>query len=173
MKKNDKIIIILMILGMVMTIGVTFSLQIFTKNISYNDFIVTYDTTWKVIEKENRLKLEHKKSKAVLSIQCKDLEKNYLDVNLSDIINDIMYEIEEQNKDYKLINMFDSPSDKYQSYSYLYEDESNQVLVNVYKKDTKVIIAYYEATNEYYDIVLDSVDTILDSLIIISGEKVN
>jgi hypothetical protein len=69
--------------------------------------------------------------------------------------------------------MFDSPSDKYQSYSYLYENESNQVLVNVYKKDTKVIITYYEASNEYYDIVLDSVDTILDSLIIVSGEKVN
>ena len=77
---------------------------------------------------------------------------------------DIIYGIEEQNKDYRLINMFDSPSDKYQSYSYLYENESNQVLVNVYKKDTKVIITYYEASNEYYDIVLDSVDTILNSL---------
>jgi hypothetical protein len=39
-----------------------------------------------------------------------------------------------------------------------------QVLVNVYKKNDKLVIAYYQADSESYDVVLDSVDTILNSL---------
>ena len=69
--------------------------------------------------------------------------------------------------------MDENPSNKYESYSFLYEKGMEQVLVNIYKKDNKLVIAYYKANSEYYDIVLDSVDIILDSLEIISGEKVN
>ena len=42
--------------------------------------------------------------------------------------------------------------------------DKEQVLVNVYKKGNKLVIAYYQADSEVYDIVLDSVDTILSSL---------
>ena len=41
------------------------------------------------------------------------------------------------------------------------------------KKDNKVIVVYYEADSECYDIVLDSVDSILRTLEIYTGEKVN
>ena len=37
------------------------------------------------------------------------------------------------------------------------------------KKDNKLVIAYYSDSSEYYDIVLDSVDAMLDSLKIKSG----
>ncbi len=173
MKRNKIIILILCIILLVITFGVGYSIQVFTKNYENDNFIVEYDTTWKVLNSDNELKLEHKKSNAVLSIQCKVLDYNYIDTKLKDIINDIIYGIEQQNTEYKLINVEDSPSDIYESYSYLYEKDNEQVLVNVYKKDTKLIIVYYEADTKYYDIVLDSVDTILDSLEIISGEKVN
>lgn len=173
MKKKNVIITILMIIGIAVTIGVAYSYNIYTKDFNNDDFLVKYDSTWKVIDNKEKLVLEHKKSKSILSIQCKKLETNYMDIKLKDIISDIMYSIEEQNKEYYLINMMSNPSNKYDSYSYLYEYEMKQVLVNVYKKDNKLIIVYYEADSQYYDIVLDSVETILDSLEIISGEKVN
>ena len=69
--------------------------------------------------------------------------------------------------------MKSNTSDKYEAFSYLYENKTDQVLVKILKKDAVLIIAYYESNSEYYDIVLDSVDTILDSVEIISGEKVN
>lgn len=173
MKRNKNVIIFLMIIGVLTTIGVAFSLQIFIQNYSNDQFSVEYDTTWKIVDKEDKLVLEHKVSNSVLSIQTKKLETNYIDIKLSDIISDIIYSIEEQNSDYNLINMIDNPSDKYESYSYLYEKGSEQVLVNIYKDNNLLVIVYYQADSEYYDIVLDSVDTILDSLVITSGEKVN
>lgn len=173
MKRNKVIMFILCVILIVVTIGIGYSIQVFTRNYVNDNFIVEYDTTWKVLNNENELKLEHKKSKAVLSIQCKVLDNNYIDTKLKDIISDVTYGIEQQNTDYRLINVGDSPSDIYESYSYLYENGNEQVLVNVYKSDSKLIIVYYEADTKYYDIVLDSVDTILDSLEIISGEKVN
>ena len=75
-----------------------------------------------------------------------------------------MYSIEQQNKDYKLINMSDEAKSDYEVYSYLYEKDMEQVLINVYKKGSKLVIAYYQADSEVYDIVLDSVDTIFASL---------
>ncbi len=175
MKKDNskKIIIFLMVIGILTTIGVAFSLQIFVQDYANTRFSVEYDSTWKVKDKKDKLVLEHKTSNGILSIQTKELEMNYIDTKLSDIVSDIIYSIEQQNKGYNLINMSDSPSTKYESYSYLYEKGNNQVLVNIYKKDNILIIAFYEATNDYYDIVLDSVDTILSTLNIISGEKVN
>lgn len=171
--KSNIILAIIMILGIAVTIGVAYSYQIRTKNYDNADFVVKYDSTWKVLDKNKGLKLEHKKSKSILYIQCKKLETNYMDTDLKDIIMDIKYDIEQQNEEYVLIAMEENSSNKYESYSYLYEKGMEQVLVNVYKKDNKLIIAYYEANSEYYDIVLDSVDIIMDSLEILSGEKVN
>lgn len=173
MKRNSKIIIFLMVIGILTTIGVAFSLQIFIQKYENEFFKIEYDTTWKVLDKKEKLVLEHKTSKGILSIQNKKLEINFLDIPLNDIVSDIVYSIEEQNTDYKLINVGDSPSEKYESFSYLYEKGNEQVLVNIYKKDNVLIVVYYQSNSEYYDIVLDSVDTILDSLEIISGEKVN
>ena len=173
MKRNSKIIIFLMIIGILTTIGVAFSLQIFIQKYENEFFKIEYDTTWKVLDKKEKLVLEHKTSKGILNIQNKKLEINFLDIPLKDIVSDIVYSIEKQNTDYKLINVGDSPSEKYESFSYLYENGNEQVLVNIYKKDNVLIVVYYQSNSEYYDIVLDSVDTILDSLEIISGEKVN
>ena len=134
-----------------------------------NDHIqIKYDTTWKV-EKDNNFSIKHKKSDSTFKILVKELDSNYYDTSLKDLIKDVMYDIEKQNEGFNLINIKDNISDKYDGYSYLYEKDNEQVLVNVYKKDNKLVIAYYSASSEYYDIVLDSIDTMLDSLEIKSG----
>ena len=162
-----------MVLSVIVTWGITYSFKNNIKNYDTVNFIVSYDNSWKIDNDDYEFRLVHKKTKSILDIRCKELDSNYIDTSLSDIIVDVVESIEEQNSDYNLINMMSSPSDMYESYSYLYEKDNEQVLVNIYKKDTKLIIAYYQADNEYFDIILDSVDTILDSLEIISGEKVN
>ena len=142
-----------------------------TKDISTEDFTISYDTTWKPKINNNSVTLKHKKTKSEINIQTKILEDNYMDIKLKEIINDIIYGIEEQNSDYRLINIYDNPSDIYESYSYLYENDMEQTLVNIYKKDNKVVIAYFSANSEVFDILLDSVDNIFNSIEIKTGEK--
>lgn len=171
--KKKKYLLFLLLIGLLVTIGVSFAFHVSLKEYKDMNFMVQYDSTWKKESEEGELKLIHKKSGSIVRIQCKELDKNYMDTSLSDLIVDIMYSIEEQNTGYQLIKKGDSPTEKYESYSYLYESGMKQALVLVYKKDNKLILTYYEADSEYYDIVLDSVDSLLNTLEIYTGEKVN
>lgn len=171
--KKRKYLLVIFILGFLLTLGISFAFRVSLKEYKDTNFKVQYDSTWKVESDNQELKLVHKQSGSIVRIQCKELDKNYMDISLSDLIVDIMYSIEEQNTGYHLIKKLDSPTEKYESYSYLYESGMKQALVHVYKKDNKLVLAYYEANSEYYDIVLDSVDTLLSSLEIYTGEKVN
>lgn len=159
--KRFKIMVILFFIGFIVALGVSYSVDMGgTKD---GIFTVDYDSTWKLINKDEFM-LKHKKTGSIISIQSKILEDSYVDTELKYLIQDIMYSIEQQNKDYKLINMSDEVKSDYEVYSYLYEKDMEQVLINVYKKGSKLVIAYYQADSEVYDIVLDSVDTIFASL---------
>lgn len=171
MKKKWLILVGVLVILTIIIVLITKSSNGF-KDVSNDDFTFTYDSTWRVISKKQRITLQHKKTKSKLNIQCLVLDDTYLDTSLQDILPDIIYGIEEQNKDYKLINTFDSPSTVYDSYSYLYEDDMDQALVNIYKKDNKVVIAYYSADSEVFDILLDSVDEIFNSIEIKVGEEI-
>lgn len=171
MKKIKYLLIVLILLGII-TLGLSYSYNVKIREYANDDFKIKYDTTWKIVEKKDGLKLNHKKSNGIINIQCKTLDKNYMDTKLEDIIVDIKDSIENQNTDYKLINVYNDYSSKYDSFSYLYEKDNLQTLVNVYKKDNKIIIIYYEVDSEYYDIVLDSAESIFNSLEIITGELI-
>ena len=171
---NKKIWLILGVVLVILTIGIVVFVKSSNgfKEVKTDDFVITYDSTWKKVKDKKGVTLKHKKTNSKISIQCKELDDNYLGVSLKDILPDIIYGIEEQNKNNNLINTFDSPSTEYESYSYLYEDNMDQALVNIYKKDNKVIIAYFSADSEVFDIVLDSVDEIFNSLEIKTGEEI-
>lgn len=164
------------IVGIVILISLLLVLLLVQNNVRIKDysndyFEVSYDSTWKVENKNNVLELKHKKTDSKLEIQYKELDNNLIDVSLSELINDIIASVEKQNSEYDLINVEELVNDDVDGYSYLYENDKEQALVNVYKKDSVLVIVYYAAKSEVYDIVLDSVDSILDSLVIKSGEK--
>ncbi len=163
-KKVRIAIIVVLILAIIATVTFVLLTRVKIKEYSNSNFRVKYDTTWKVKDSKDELYLVHKKTNSELRIQCKVLESNYIDTSLDDIIDDVIYGIEEQNKDYDLINRSSGVSEKYDSYSYLYEKDDKQVAVNIYKKDAKLVIAYYEADTKYFDIVLVSADEILKSV---------
>ena len=172
--KNDKYKVVIKsnFISGILTLGLSYSFKVRIKEYNNNDFKIKYDTTWKITDKKKGLELEHKKSGSVINIQCKILDKSYMDTKLKDIIVDIKDSIEDQNKEYKLININNDYSFNYDSYSYLYENEEFQTLVSIYKKDNKIIFIYYEADSEYYDVVLDSAENIFSSLEIITGELI-
>ncbi len=160
MKNNKfKILILLLVVGIFVVLGFSYS----NNNDSDGQFTVKYDNSWKRSATEE-FKLKHKKTGSILKIQSKVLEEKYVDTDLDEIVDDIIYSIEKQNEDYKLINMSKTDNKKYENYSYLYEKKKKQVLVSIYKKNNKIVISYYQADSQIYDIVLDSVDTILNSL---------
>jgi hypothetical protein len=163
-KKVRIAIIVVLILAIIATVTCVLLTRVKIKEYSNSNFRVKYDTTWKVKDSKDELYLVHKKTNSELRNQCKVLESNYIDTSLDDIIDDVIYGIEEQNKDYDLINRSSGVSEKYDSYSYLYEKDDKQVAVNIYKKDAKLVIAYYEADTKYFDIVLVSADEILKSV---------
>ena len=59
----------------------------------------------------------------------------------------------------------------YEGYQVLYEDGEEQCLVTIYKKDNILLFITFNASSEYFDILIDNVETILDSIEIYSGEK--
>lgn len=165
MSKKVKIIIVLvLLLAVIGTISIIIASRVKIKDYSNSNFKVSYDTTWKVKNSGEELYLVHKKTKSELKIQCKVLDSNYIDTSLSDLIDDIIYSIEEQNSDYKLINRSENVSQKYDSYAYLYEKDDEQVSVTILKKDAKLLFISYEADTKYFDILLPSVDDVLRSI---------
>lgn len=173
----NKKVIIGIIIGLITIILVglalyfTFRKKDGNKEFKNDYFKVEYDASWKVKESKKYLELEHKRTKAIVKIQYKILDENYIDTNLSSIRDNIVESIINQNEGYELINTSDNINKQYESYSYLYEKDDEQVLVNIYKKDSTLVILYYDALSKYFDIVLDSADTIIESLEIYSGEK--
>ncbi len=167
-KEKWKIIlfIIVLILSLLIVILYFNSKKVELKNYQNDYYKIKYDTTWNL--KNN--KLEHKKSKSRIKVNYKVLDQSYIDIELKDIINDLLYSIEKQNKDYKKImqKKIDNP---YEGYQVLYEDNDVQSLVTIYKKDNVLLFITFNADSEYFDILIDNVETILNSVEIYSGER--
>ena len=167
-KEKWKIIlfIIVLILSLLIVILYFNSKKVELKNYQNDYYKIKYDTTWNL--KNN--KLEHKKSKSRIKVNYKVLDQSYIDIELKDIINDLLYSIEKQNKDYEKImqKKIDNP---YEGYQVLYEDNDVQSLVTIYKKDNVLLFITCNADSEYFDILIDNVETILNSVEIYSGER--
>lgn len=167
-KEKWKIIlfIIVLILSLLIVILYFNSKKVEIKNYQNDYYKIKYDTTWNL--KNN--KLEHKKSKSRIKVSYKVLDQSYIDIELKDIINDLLYSIEKQNKDYEKImqKKIDNP---YEGYQVLYEDNDVQSLVTIYKKDNVLLFITFNADSEYFDILIDNVETILNSVEIYSGER--
>ena len=167
-KEKWKIILFIIVLILSLLIEKLYfnSKKVELKNYQNDYYKIKYDTTWNL--KNN--KLEHKKSKSRIKVNYKVLDQSYIDIELKDIINDLLYSIEKQNKDYEKImqKKIDNP---YEGYQVLYEDNDVQSLVTIYKKDNVLLFITFNADSEYFDILIDNVETILNSVEIYSGER--
>ena len=133
------------------------------KEYKNDKYAFKYDTSWKIKEKkEESIKLVHNKDSEI-NIQIVSLEEEYKYSTSYDILDELLFNLEKQNSSYKLLSKEKDliTKYKYDGYKLLYENDESQVLVIMGKKADKVLLVTYEATNEYFDILLDSVQNIV------------
>lgn len=125
-----------------------------------DNFSLKYDKSWKVVKSDNnfvKLKNHHK---ANLNINITKLES---DEYLDELLDSLIYKLNSQNKNYNLISKEKTKLTNryYNGYKLLYENKSSSVLLSIIKDDNNLIVFSYEATNRYFDILLDSAQNII------------
>lgn len=133
------------------------------KEYKNDKYAFKYDTSWKLKEKKDEsVKLVHNKDSEI-NIQIISLKEEYKYLTSDDILDELLFNFEKQNSSYKLLSKEKDliTKHKYDGYKLLYENNENQVLVIMGKKADKVLLVTYEATNKYFDILLDSVQNII------------
>lgn len=135
------------------------------KELATDSYSLEYNRAWKIKEKEeNKIVLEHNTGSKV-TIQVSELTNEYEYLEIDDFIDEIIYNIQSKNEEYKLLSTTEEEltENKFRGYKLLLENENNneQTMVSTYKASNKLVTFIYEANNDYFDILLDSVDNII------------
>lgn len=160
---------ILIALGIIITgvIGIIIFLNLINKSsikeFKNDTYIVKYDNSWKISSKQDNLIIFKHNTGSTLNIEIVNLQDEYRYSKVEEMLDEILYDIEKQNQQYKLISKKEDSITKnqYDGYKMLYENGESQAMVVIGKKSDKLIIFTYEALNDYFDILLDSVQNII------------
>ena len=153
-------------LGVLITTIVVLSNSEDMKSYKGKLFSISYDSTWKVKSKKaNILELVHRKSKSSLVIEETLLQDSYQYSVIDDLIDELSYSISNQNKKYKLLSKAKTKvgKDNSDGYKLLFEDDKNQIMVVITKAGANLRLFTYSAKYEYFDMVLDSASSIMES----------
>lgn len=136
-----------------------------TKIKSYNNdtYSFIYDDNWKVdVSNQNKIILKNKKD-ATLKIDIINLDSENQYLSIDELIDNVIYDVEIQNKDYKLVSKKTTKVtvNNYNGYKYLYEYKDSEVMLVITKYSDKLLIISFEASNKNFDILLDSVENII------------
>ena len=176
MKKfiEKKIIIIFIVMMIIFFIAILLFI-ILNKNktniyeINKNNFSLKYDNTWKIEkEEENEINFIHKKSGSKFNIKINEIEEEYQYKTLDEISDSLLYNIREQNPNYRLIQDEKTVITKnnFEAYKLLFETDNSQAEICYYKQENRIVMFTYEATFEYFDILLDSVNSIINDFVL-------
>lgn len=154
-------IIIVGIIGIVLFN--VFSNKDVLKDFENDNYVLKYDKSWSIKEKDDYSILLKQGSKAKIKIEIIELTDESKYSSIEDLIDEIIYNIEKQNDNYKLLSKKETTVSKYEynGFKLLYENKDSQVMTTVYKKSDKLIMINYESDNDYFDILLDSVQNII------------
>lgn len=142
------------------------------KNNSYirefeNDYMtLKYDTIWKINKKTlNSVSFTHN-TNSFIDIKTTKLSSNFINSDTQTIADEVRFDIEKQNSKYKLLKDEKKKisENNYDAYKLLYENGESQTLVVIIKNNNYLYVINYTSNNEYFDILLDSVQFILGSL---------
>jgi len=128
-----------------------------------DEFQIKYDNNWNVLKKSSSEVTLNHKSNSRLNIKVDYLGSQYRKTELESLIENIMIDVEKENPEYRLVNKEQAliSEQGYEGYKYLYENDYMQALINVFKKNDKIIIITYFADHSCFDILLDSVNDII------------
>lgn len=131
-----------------------------------------YNTSWKIKDNnQNSISLINKEN-STLDIKIVTLEDEYRYLPIEDILDEFLYNMQNQNKDYNLLfkEKYSITKNNYEGYKMLYENDKNQAMIIVYKIAEKLIICKYEADNTWFDILLDSAQDVIYNFDIVDKE---
>lgn len=130
-----------------------------------NTYSLMIDDTWKVTDStDEKIILKHKTEDSYIEININKLEEDLEYYDIDELIDNIVYNISQDNKKYKLINKSKELVTKkeYHGYKILFEDDNSNVLLTVFKKEDKLIIIKFISPIDVFDILLDSVNNIIN-----------
>ena len=167
MKNIDKRLAIIIALIILVTIGIVYvaTKRPTIKKLDSDKYKISYDSTWKLKKNKDEIIFKHG-SGSTVSIKTIDLDEENKYLSIDELIDEIIYSLKEQNPDYNYISEEKDLLTKYEfeGYKLLFEDKENQALANIYRKGNKIVIIIFEASNDYFDILLDSVNNIVYNL---------
>ena len=106
--ERNKVLLSILFIIMVVIIGIIILRNIYKTKIYEIDkanYSLRYDSTWKTVkEEEMEANLIHKKSKSQLNIKINEIQDEYQYKTLEELSDNLLYNIQEQNKSYKLIH---------------------------------------------------------------------
>lgn len=171
--KNKKIVLTILIALIIVIMGILiyficgyFNNKNEIHEISNNNYSFQYDSTWKIDENnEMETSLIHKKSKSKMKIKISELEDELQYKTIDEIFDSLLYNIQKQNSNYKLIYKEQAKitNQAIDGYKILFETDENQASIYLYKQGNRLVTFTYETTYEYFDILLDSVNSIIYS----------
>ena len=93
---------------------------------------------------------------------------------LDEIYDSLLYNIQKQNENYKLLykEKTEITKNKIEAYKTLFETDNTEAVVYLYKQGDKLVTIIYEADYKYFDILLDSVNNVIYNFSI-NEEKYN
>lgn len=162
--KKITISLLLLLIGVsAIYVYTLFSNQVKVKTYTNELFKIKYDSSWGVYDASASNALLKHSNNASIKIDVKTLDEPYRYETLETLIDDIVYGIEKQNKNYSMLYQEEVELTKNNiiGYKFLYEYDDTQVLVAIIKQSDKLITFTYEAEYDYFDILLDSAQNIL------------
>ena len=133
------------------------------KEYKNENYILKYDSNWKVKNPtKDSVKLVYNNDSEI-NIQIVPLEEEYKYASNDELLDNLLSNLKQQNENYKLLSSEESliTKFKYSGYKLLYEGKDSQALVMMGKHADSVLLITYEASNTYFDILLDSAQNII------------
>lgn len=163
MKKTYKIIIFILILILLTLIMTVFMMFMGAQKYKGKTLDIKYDNTWITVKQASDSVTLNHKTGGKLDIKVEEIDNEKINYSIEEFSSDVAYMIEQMDSSYKLINKDKVKITKngYDGYKMLYENDKMECLVTIFRKDDSLITIIYTSKNENFDILLDSVNTIV------------
>lgn len=163
---------IVVLLFIITIVIVSYSFVYFIKSNSLlkyknNKISFSYDSSWAVSKLDESIYLT-KKNGSSITISIVDKSDELINMSIDDINDNIISKMMNENENYKKLadKKLKLTSVYYDGYKTLFENNTSEALVFVISTSDYVVIVNYTAKNKYFDMSIDSVESIVGSMVI-------
>lgn len=127
----------------------------------------SYDNSWSVSRLEENIYLT-KKNGSSITISIIEKDDEMLNSSIDDINNNVISDLMDKNENYKKLaeQKMKLTSVYYDGYKTLFENNTSESLVFVISSSDYVVVVNYSAKNKYFDMSIDSVESIIGSMVV-------